>query len=130
MLSFFPRGVLDEILNLIESVSEGFPSYFSVILVMLRKQHSESFVKTRYETNGQTEGRNMCPVCLDRSDKMNGVRPLFLVLIELIAYSSIQVFFLWYLWKCSPHLRLIICLIRDLFVSDDFAPSCLTYRNA
>ena len=30
MLSFFPRGVLDEILNLIESVSEGFPSYSSV----------------------------------------------------------------------------------------------------
>ena len=27
MLSFFPRGVLDEILNLIESVSGGFPSY-------------------------------------------------------------------------------------------------------
>ena len=27
MLSFFPRGILDEILNLIESVSEGFPSY-------------------------------------------------------------------------------------------------------
>ena len=25
---FLPRGVLDEILNLIESVSEGFPSYF------------------------------------------------------------------------------------------------------
>ena len=27
MLSFFSRGVLDEILNLIESVSERFPSY-------------------------------------------------------------------------------------------------------
>ena len=27
MLSFFPRGVFDEILNLIESVSEGFLSY-------------------------------------------------------------------------------------------------------
>ena len=27
MLSFFLRGVLDEILNLIESVSEEFPSY-------------------------------------------------------------------------------------------------------
>ena len=27
MLSYFPRGVLDEILNLIESVFEGFPSY-------------------------------------------------------------------------------------------------------
>ena len=31
MLSFFPRGVLDEILNLIESVSEGFPSYSCII---------------------------------------------------------------------------------------------------
>ena len=27
MLSFFPRDVLDEILNFIESVFEGFPSY-------------------------------------------------------------------------------------------------------
>ena len=27
MLSFFPRSVLDEILNLIGSVSEDFPSY-------------------------------------------------------------------------------------------------------
>ena len=30
VLSFFPRDVLDEILNLIESVSEDFPSYFSL----------------------------------------------------------------------------------------------------
>ena len=45
MLSFFLRGVLDEILNLIESVSEGFPSYsfkgsvsdkFSVFQTMLQ----------------------------------------------------------------------------------------------
>ena len=28
VLSFFPRDVLDEILNLIESVSEDLPSYF------------------------------------------------------------------------------------------------------
>ena len=27
MQSFFPRDVLDEILNSIESVSEGFPTY-------------------------------------------------------------------------------------------------------
>ena len=27
MLSFFPRDALDEILDLFESVSEGFPSY-------------------------------------------------------------------------------------------------------
>ena len=31
MLSFFPRGVLDELLNLIESVSEGFPSYSFIV---------------------------------------------------------------------------------------------------
>ena len=35
MLSFFPRGVLDEILNLIESVSEGFPSSSFVYFVLL-----------------------------------------------------------------------------------------------
>ena len=29
---FSPRGVLDEILNLIESVSEGFPSYFCIVI--------------------------------------------------------------------------------------------------
>ena len=34
MLFFFPRGILDEILNLIESVSEGFPSYFYRCLYM------------------------------------------------------------------------------------------------
>ena len=32
VLFFFPRGVLDEILNLIESVSEGFPSYFFITM--------------------------------------------------------------------------------------------------
>ena len=36
MLSFFPRDVLDEILNLIESVSEGFPSYSYSLLKQAR----------------------------------------------------------------------------------------------
>ena len=31
VLSFFPRDVLDEILNLIESVSEDFPSYSNTL---------------------------------------------------------------------------------------------------
>ena len=31
MLSFFPRDVLDEIWDLIESVSEGFPSYSYIV---------------------------------------------------------------------------------------------------
>ena len=35
MLSLFPRDVLDEIWNLIESVSEGFSTYFSTILQVL-----------------------------------------------------------------------------------------------
>ena len=39
MLSFFPRGVLDEILNLIESVSEGFPSYSSCFLPFIEKPY-------------------------------------------------------------------------------------------
>ena len=33
VLSFFPRDVLDEILNLIESVSEDFPSYSCLSLI-------------------------------------------------------------------------------------------------
>ena len=33
MLSFFSRGVLDEILDLIESVSEDFPSYSTQLLL-------------------------------------------------------------------------------------------------
>ena len=37
VLSFFPRDVLDEILNLIESVSEDFPSY-SLLAIMNGKQ--------------------------------------------------------------------------------------------
>ena len=35
MLSFFPRDVLDEILNLNESVSEGFPSYSLTVLCLV-----------------------------------------------------------------------------------------------
>ena len=49
MLSFFPRGVLDEILNLIESVSEDFPSYScmlsylsSLLISVLRSLDTEA----------------------------------------------------------------------------------------
>ena len=37
VLSFFPRDVLDEILNLIESVSEDFPSYSLMTTLRLEK---------------------------------------------------------------------------------------------
>ena len=49
VLSFFPRDVLDEILNLIESVSEDFPSY-SLLLQEAAHQYvvvlSEACVKS------------------------------------------------------------------------------------
>ena len=48
MLSFFPRGVLDEILNLIESVSEGFPSYSFIILLCLMYAFSLSSTNTSF----------------------------------------------------------------------------------
>ena len=39
MLSFFPLDVLDENLDLIESVSEGFPTYsLSTSLTLFRKE--------------------------------------------------------------------------------------------
>ena len=49
VLSFFPRDVLDEILNLIESVSEDFPSYsyvffHSIIIPMMRIQSLSPYI--------------------------------------------------------------------------------------
>ena len=41
VLSFFPRDVLDEILNLIESVSEDFPSYSVKTFVSKMLQNQE-----------------------------------------------------------------------------------------
>ena len=41
VLSFFPRDVLDEILNLIESVSEDFPSYSFYVSKIMHLQMYE-----------------------------------------------------------------------------------------
>ena len=51
MLSFFPRGVLDEILNLNESVSEDFPSYSLIVLIT-----DLAFIFTRYNLLGGRAG--------------------------------------------------------------------------
>ena len=50
MLSFSPRGVLDEILNFIESVSEGFPSYSCVpiLITTFPSNLSETYPWPRY----------------------------------------------------------------------------------
>ena len=37
----FPRGVLDEILNLIESVSEEFPSYYFIAVVLFLNKNRQ-----------------------------------------------------------------------------------------
>ena len=52
MLSFFPRGVLDEILNLIESVSEGFPfcSYFCYSLQFIMQNRGACSLKKCFHT--------------------------------------------------------------------------------
>ena len=58
VLSFFPRDVLDEILNLIESVSEGFPSYSCIkahllgfLLEVIKAQSVLNKYKKIYITN-------------------------------------------------------------------------------
>ena len=54
MLFFFPRGVLDEILNLIESVSEGFPSYSCMLNFEKKDLKNLTFFyfKTKLDTIG------------------------------------------------------------------------------
>ena len=58
MLSFFPRGVLDEILNLVVSVSEDFPSY-STVNQLLKIVH-----QIYQDIN---DGKDTCLVFLDIS---------------------------------------------------------------
>ena len=51
VLSFFPRDVLDEILNLIESVSEDFPSYsFNLRHSYILERFSENSDKYQAKT--------------------------------------------------------------------------------
>ena len=49
VLSFFPRDVLDEILNLIESVSEDFPSYSLVYIITHAKYYQTEIVTSPYD---------------------------------------------------------------------------------
>ena len=50
VLSFFPRDVLDEILNLIGSVSEGFPSYSLVFALKSQISSSACFCAGMFES--------------------------------------------------------------------------------
>ena len=58
MLSFFPRGVLDRILNLIESVSEDFPSYsytFVRLSVHSSVAENDSIIRLMLDTHYNVE---------------------------------------------------------------------------
>ena len=57
VLSFFPRDVLDEILNLIGSVSEGFPSYSSMARTKYVTFISVLYVQQNF--NGSKQKRNI-----------------------------------------------------------------------
>ena len=48
MLSFFPRDVLDEILNLIESVSEGFRTYSFILYCVELKTRPKTIASFPY----------------------------------------------------------------------------------
>ena len=63
MLFFFPRDVLDEILDLIESVSEGFPTYSNTI---------KCFVPI--SAAAQSNSKNYITICND-----NGFSPRYLL---------------------------------------------------
>ena len=59
MLSFFPRGVLDEILNLIESVSESFPSYSYILAAPLRLNHRSESILLDGQMDGTLNEKNI-----------------------------------------------------------------------
>ena len=56
MLSLFPRDVLDEILDLTESVSEGYPT-FSLIFIQL-----EAAMSKFYDTHNHLDIRDLFDV--------------------------------------------------------------------
>ena len=57
VLSFFPRDVLDEILNLIESVSEDFPSY-SFYFIPLRTQNQQTICEKSIDAKKKKKKKN------------------------------------------------------------------------
>ena len=97
MLSFFPRDVLDEILNLIESVSEGFSSYsylpsgYKPSLSLQSGNSSQNAPKPK--PPGENKGHNPlsqhicnyckqsghivsdCPVLKRKREKQEGLKP-------------------------------------------------------
>ena len=73
VLSFFPRDVLDEILNLIESVSEDFPSYFNIV----RDTKSRTKCASRY-----------CFVCSTFQSKNHNIKIIVILFVINIGFNN------------------------------------------
>ena len=67
MLSFFPRDVLDEIWDLIESVSEGFPTYSCSITVLSHEKLSRG---KRYSVRKAIRPFSILPPISDLNHKV------------------------------------------------------------
>ena len=61
MLSFFPRDVLNEIWDLIGSVSEGLPTYFCIVQKRQMGDHADQ--KDLHLVCSQTYDMNMKQIC-------------------------------------------------------------------
>ena len=72
VLSFFPRDVLDEILNLIESVSEDFPSYFCFLQLKFTLRNFDMFVGCLHTLNYSSVGLSSLTSCA----KVPGLSPV------------------------------------------------------
>ena len=74
MLPFFPRDVLDEILNLIESVSEGFPTYSSVsdALALFNCSSDGKIRPTMHSKRGLSIFKRYLSTCPDKNQAGGG----------------------------------------------------------
>ena len=115
MLSFFPRDVLDEILNLIESVSEGFPSYsfiyFGHIETKLNAKGEEVFFCVQLQSSVTYRSWPDTHGC-------------FIKVFPRYIYSPLETVYLVLTWKLSLTQQVIIflcSLIRKIKVTATFA---------
>ena len=76
MLSFFPRDVLDEIVDLIESVSGGFPTYSFILLSFLE------FVEIRHMNY---VGKLLLNICISHPSELvkSNVYKMYMLLLVL-----------------------------------------------
>ena len=115
VLSFFPRGVLDEILHLIESVSEGFPSYSYRNMDMIRERIIFTFdprdmLISLHIGFSFVRAAVACAI-LERTSSFEPssapIAPRYLKLVTLLSFCPFTLIFLW--------MQLALFVIRFVF---------------